>query len=226
MNTSKMNSSTSKMNASTILRKINEHRLSLIKHLAPNASDYGFGGSHRCWIIESACDTADAYIADVEQMSKALSETVDTPIVIVVPYKMAIPMPPAWGGVRPSETTEVYGHPHTKGKDWRHFENTLRWRFADKGYMCACASMNDDEGIIFVASKMVACITGMPTIDEKMTKKNNYTHTASTPDYDKFCVECDKHFEGSKIAEQKAITDAYPPMMRPMIAMSMCGGDE
>jgi hypothetical protein len=208
------------MNASN-LRKINEHRMKIIEALAPDSSDYGFGGAHRMWIKQSACLTADAYIADVEKMSNGISEILDTDIVMVIPYKMAIPMPPSWNGERPTEITETYGHPHTKGKDWRHFENTLRWRFADKGYMCATESMNDDTGIIFVAQKMIACLNGMPKITEEMTTKNDYTHTAITPEYDEYIVWCDKLYDGSVIAEQKAILEQYPYALRPMIAMSM-----
>jgi hypothetical protein len=219
---SKMNSTTSKMNpVAEQLHKINEYRMRLVKHLAPSASDYGFGGGHRMWIIDSAIKTADAYIADVEQMSKGITEALGKNTVIIVPYKMAIPMPPMWEGVRPADIAETYGHPHTKGKDWRHFENTLRWRFADKGYICDCSDMNNNEGIVFVAQKMIACVYGMPKIDEKMKKDNTYSHTATQSDYNEYCEMIEKEFEGTKIAKQRAITEQYPYALRPMVAISI-----
>ncbi len=156
-------------------------------------------------------------------MSQALSEVCKTDCDFVEPRFMAIPMPPEWNGVRPAEITETYGHPALENKDWRHFENTLRWRFACEGYICDATAMNGMKGIAFIAQKMISCLTGMPDI-KKVKLPTEYKHTAIEPTktYDEFCDECDKFFEGSKIAEQKKITDAYPPALRPIMAMSMC----
>ena len=204
------------------LRKINDHRQSLIKCLAPSASDYGFGGAHRCWVKECAVLTADAYIA----RATAFTEQMGGEMPIVLMTHIAIPMPSAWGGVRPAECSE-YGHPHLASKDWRHFENTLRWRFADKGWLTTECSLNDYKEIVFVADKMIN-VAKMPfaKIKEEDFKDKPPTQDAVLPElpYDEWCDKLDKEMEGSKIAEQRAALEHLPYALRPIVAMGMCGG--
>ena len=205
------------------LRKINEHRESLVKHLATSPSEYGFGGAHRLWVRECAVLTADEYIRRADAFSKQMG---GMPIVMV--SHLAIPMPPSWKGERPAECSE-YGHPHSKGKDWRHFENTLRWRFAEKGWLSTQISLNDDKEIVFVADKMIN-VARMPF---SHIKKEDFEgkppmDDAVLPDqpYDEWCATCDENFRGSKIAEQKAMLENVPYFLRPMMALGMCGGGE
>ena len=206
------------------LRKINEHRESLIKCLAPNASDYGFGGAHRCWVKECAVLTADAYIRRAE----AFTEQCGGEMPIVVMSHLAIPMPSAWNGERPKEIEETYGHPHLASKDWRAFENTLRWRFAEKGWLSTQISLNDYKEICFVADKMIN-VARMPfgEIKKEDFEGKEPMMDAVLPDlpYDEWCEKMDKEMEGSKIAEQKAMLEGVPYALRPMVAMSMCGSD-
>lgn len=204
------------------LRKINDHRQSLIKCLAPSSSDYGFGGAHRCWVKECAVLTADAYIA----RATAFTEQMGGEMPIVLMTHIAIPMPSAWGGVRPAECSE-YGHPHLASKDWRHFENTLRWRFADKGWLTTECSLNEYKEIVFVADKMIN-VAKMPfaKIKEEDFKDKPPTQDAVLPElpYDEWCDKMDKEMEGSKIAEQRAALEHLPYALRPIVALGMCGG--
>jgi hypothetical protein len=212
-----MTTNDSKMNSlSDSLRKINEHRLKLIDILRPSDSDYGFGGSHRCWVMESAIMTADTYIHQTQEMSAKLGVSVG------FPRHIAIPTP--WEGERPAEIEATYGHPHSKFKDWRHFENTLRFRFADKGYICECIPTSDYKGLAFSARKMIdVAIFGTSPLKRENFTDNEFDDEATLPalPYDEWCANNDKMMEGTKIAEQKAIIDTYPPFMRPVIAMGM-----
>lgn len=218
--TSKMNSS--KTSFRERLTSLNEHRQSLIKCLAPTASDYGFGGAHRMWVIDSAQITADDYIATLNERAEQMAKLMPN-IAITFITTMAIPMPPAWGGVRPAEIEETYGHPHLASKDWRHFENTIRWRCAEKGYFAQCVPLDGYKGIAFYALKMIdVAYGGLNKINAADYEGKKYESVATTKPYDEFCADCDKAFEGSKIAESKAITDQFPPFMRPIIAMGMC----
>lgn len=204
------------------LTKINEHRKSLVEALAPTASDYGFGGAHRMWVKDSAILTADAYLATLTKHQEEFFKVSRHNITITYTTSMAIPMPPAWGGVRPADIDETYGHPHLSSKDWRHFENTIRWRCAEKGYIAETANLNDYKGIAFYALKMIdVAHAGLSKIDVARYKDGEYEGTATTQPYDKFCADIDKMFEGSKIAEQKAYTDQFPFALRPIIAMGM-----
>ena len=204
------------------LRKINDHRESLIKCLAPNASDYGFGGAHRCWVKECAVLTADAYIT----RANAFTEQCGGEMPIVVMTHIAIPMPSAWNGVRPAECEE-YGHPHLASKDWRHFENTLRWRFADKGWLTTECSLNEHKEIVFVADKMIN-VAKMPfaTIKAEDFKDKPPTQEAVLPEmpYDAWCEKLEKEMEGSVIAEQRSALANVPYALRPIVALGMCGG--
>jgi hypothetical protein len=192
---------------------LNDRRLAEIKHLAPSSSDYGFGGGHRLWVKECAMKTALDYISQVKPL-EAYS--------IIPVWHIAIPMPPSWNGTRPAEIDETYGHPHTTGKDWRHFENTLRWAFANKGYVCEVASFNDHKEIVFVADKMIN-VAKLPFNRANLTTNlTTPTREASIPKpYDEFIAECDAHFAGSKIAQQRDALAHLPYALRPMAAMSM-----
>jgi hypothetical protein len=205
------------------LRKINEHREALVKHLAPCGSDYGFGGAHRLWVKECAVLTADEYIRRSEAFVKSAG---NLPVSLMT--HIAIPMPPSWNGVRPAECEE-YGHPHLASKDWRHFENTLRWRFAEKGWLSTQTSINEYKEIAFVADKMIN-VARMPFADIKAEdiegKTPNDTAVFPEMSYEAWCEKLDSEMAGTPIAEQRAVLENVPFALRPMVAMSFCGGDK
>lgn len=206
------------------LRSINEYRENLLKHLKPDGSDYVLGGAHRCWVKECAVMTADAYINRATDFEKQCGGQM--PIVLMT--HIAIPMPPSWNGVRPEECEE-YGHPHLASKDWRHFENTLRWRFAEKGWLSTQISLNEYKEICFVADKMIN-VARMPfgEIKKEEFEGKEPTQDAVLPDtpYYEWCDRMNKEMEGSRLSEQRTALEGVPFPLRPIVAMGMCGGDE
>ena len=195
--------------------KINDHRKELIKALAPSGADFVFGGAHRCWIKECAIKTAEDYIAHAKKF-------LDAGFPMVPIFHIAIPMPPAWNGVRPAETTE-YGHPASKGKDWRHFENTLRWTFAKEGWLGDTIPLNDYTEIAFIADRMFNVaknsIFKLKTEDFKDKPPSN---KAVIVDYDTFSVWIEKEMEGTETQRQYDALQQFPSPLRPMVAMGMC----
>lgn len=196
------------------LRVLNEKREAFVKHFAPSSSDYGFGGAHRCWVKECGMATAREYI----RMAKEMEEYPVSPV-----YKLAIPMPPQWNGVRPEEC-KIYGHPHSAFKDARHFTEGMVYELARNGYIAEWEHYNDYKDLVIVADTMVR-VAKYPIIlhKEEFEGKEN-TNSASTPSlpFEEFCREIEEIFKGSVIAEQKEIVDEFPYFLRPIIAMSLC----
>jgi hypothetical protein len=184
------------MNASVAnrLRSLNEEREGIIAHLAPSDSDYCFGGAHRLWVKECAYKTAHDYIERDKMMKSAGVRGVAV-------LHCAIPMPPDWAGVRPEEC-ETYGHSASAFKDWRHFENALRYYFAKRGYVCYAVSLNEHKEIVFLADLMAnVARVGLPAkgLKEDYTGKPP-TYPATTCDYEAFSAEVEAHFAKEKTA--------------------------
>ena len=195
--------------------KINDHRKELIKALAPSGADFAFGGAHRCWIKECAIKTAEDYIAHTKNV-------LDAGFPFIPVFHIAIPMPPAWNGVRPAETTE-YGHPASKGKDWRHFENTLRWVFAKEGWLGDTIPLNDWTEIAFVADRMInVAKNSLVKLKEEDFKDKPPSNKAVLVDYNSFSQYIAKEMEGTKTQEHHDILHQFPAAIRPMVAMGMC----
>jgi len=174
----------------TQLRNLNEYRKQILQSLEPRPeSDYTFGGAHRCWVKACATQTAYDYIAQ----ARAIEGKYGNDFVVV--SHMAIPMPPAWNGVRPAEIDESYGHPHLTFKDWRHFENTLRYTFAKEGYIAIATGVNNNKEIVFLADKMVNVakmpLTRLNPNDYDGKKPQNQ---ASVLEYDEFCATTHKKY--------------------------------
>jgi hypothetical protein len=162
------------LSVSDRLRKVNEHRETLISILAPSAADYHIGGSHRCWIKECAMLTADK-ICNEMATNKSVMKSITR--------KIPIPMPPAWNGSRPSETEE-YGHTASAWKDSRHFENTLSYALAKRGYICSAKYTDNYKAIcIAVDTMMHIALLGATEIDDTTYMEPEYpTHS-----YDEWC---------------------------------------
>ncbi len=140
---------------------------------------------------------------------------------ITINRKIAIPMPPAWDGVRPTEIEETYGHSATKMKDWRHFENTLRYGFAKRGFICDTANADDYKAVqISVATMMNVAMFGSPKAksDAEMFARPAECPTKS---YDEWCSDLDKAMESSESGAKHDYLNNFPPAIRPMVAMSM-----
>jgi len=200
------------------LRQINEHRESEVRILAPSHSDYLLGGAHRCWIKECAMKIALAYINCRNEIIKLYE---NPSIALTLTQHLSIPKPPQWNGVRPSEIAETYGHPHLANKDWRHFENTLRWMFAKQGYICKAKMTNDYEGIAFYAVKMMtAAHIGLPKIS---VNEETYSppYANCIPPYKEFCSNLDESMADTKAAEDRMKLAAAPFALHPILAMSM-----
>jgi len=219
------------------LRKIDNHRKELIKALVPCGDDYSFGGSHRCWVKETARLTTVAYISDCEKATEAMAECIrenpaDFPqyvgrdIALSLVRHIAIPMPPAWNGVRPAEIVETYGHPHLPNKDWRAFENTLRYTFADKGWICRTAMLNGYKEIVFTAIKMKdLALTGLDTavLDESKYEGKVPKDKAEIGDvpYDVWCANLDAELADAPSNERRLALADVPYALRPIVAMAM-----
>jgi hypothetical protein len=184
------------------LRKVNEHRESLVKVLAPCRSDWALGGAHRMWVIECALLTARAYIEESKALETALADQCALArrngqyAALTSVWHLPIPMPPAWGGERPAECS-TYGHSATAWKDWRHFENALRYYLAREGYLGDTASVNKNKEIAFQARRMMdVAMIGLGDIKAEAYEGKPTFKTASTPpDYKAFCDSVDEHYE-------------------------------
>lgn len=201
------------------LHTINENRLSTIRSLAPNLTDYLLGGAHRLWIKDCATRVAEKSIAEYEETYRANGDFV----FVVLHY--LIPMPPQWNGVRPPHITETDGHPHLANKDWRHFENTLRWRLAEKGYICTTKMTHDYEGIAFYAIKMLdAARWGdeLPPVFIDTTKIAVAVPSSYLSPYDEMCKEVDEHMaKDDEMVRRRAVLEVLPFSVRPLVALTM-----
>jgi hypothetical protein len=171
------------------LSTLMKHREEEIECLKPNfGAVFHYGGAHRCWVIQSALMTADAIIAYLRSMpsSDSLSAAIGGGVSVSHLLRMAIPLPSKWGGKRPAEFDTDYGHTASTGKDWRHFENGLRYKLWEAGYFSNVVSIDDRKGIAIEVIKIVdvAKNGGVRRLDAAEFNGKPYNFTASTPDYD------------------------------------------
>jgi hypothetical protein len=204
------------MSVAQRLRELNDRRLQEIKILRPDTGAYVLGGAHRLWIAQSGMMTAEAYVANAKAMEG---------FGMCPQWHVAIPMPPEWHGTRPADIAETYGHAHTAYKDWRHFENALRYKLADLGYTAIWTSLNDNKEIAFIADKIYNVAQhpwGKPDWDDLKGKAPN--KVASTPDYASFIAEVDEQLKDTECGAQHRALEHVPFALRPIVALQTMGG--
>ena len=200
-------------NVALRLRELNDRRLQEIKCLQPDTGAYVLGGGHRLWICSSGMATAEAYVAH----HKAMEDHG-----IIPQWHVAIPMPPEWNGTRPAEIEETYGHPHTAYKDWRHFENSLRYKLADLGYTALWTSLNDHKEIAFVADKIFSVAQfPWPNAGEWEDLQGKAPNkVAITQPYAEFIAHVDEQLKDTACGQKHRDLADVPYAMRPMFAMT------
>jgi len=177
-------------------RNLMKHKKTLLEILKPNMRvDYALGGSHRCWIIESARRTAIWIAEDLAtdlKMAPSLTriEPGDTALVANA-YTLPIPMPPQWSGVRPEETCAF--------KDFRHFENALRYYLATKDifYNSSGVKIAEDYSSITLIAQpaMLAAMAGWITLTEDTTPEQ--PATIISPPYEQYCQNLEALMSGT-----------------------------
>ena len=132
-----------------ILPVYQKHLDGLVRYLGPNKGDYLLGGAHRLWIKDSARRTAEFYMKDCVDVKRRSG------CPQMLPHaKIDIPMPKHWNGKRPEECEE-WGHPASSFKDYRHFENSLRYYLAKGGFITlVCNAVDDHKALILVADEI------------------------------------------------------------------------
>ncbi len=132
--------------------KAMEHRKTTIEVLKPEWESIRlFGGRHREWVVHCGLATARLIIQRQEEMERrgGMAEMLRQIPGCAFKFSLAptlvrVPMPPDWKGVRPAECSE-YGHPASAFKDWRHFENAIRYQCAVDGYLMEYPKDHDDR---------------------------------------------------------------------------------
>ena len=200
-------------NVAQRLRELNDRRVQEIKCLQPDTGAYVLGGGHRLWICQSGIATAEAYVANHKAMEAHG---------IIPQWHVAIPMPPEWNGTRPAEIEETYGHPHTAYKDWRHFENSLRYKLADLGYTALWTSLNDRKEIAFVADKIfnVAKIPWPNAGEWEDLQGKAPNKVAITQPYAEFIAHVDEQLKDTPSGQKHRDLAHVPYSMRPIFAMT------
>jgi hypothetical protein len=173
-----------------------KHKMTLLEVLKPNfRTNYLLGGSHRCWIIESARRTAGWIVNDIATDTAAAPsythiEPGDTALCANA-YTLPIPMPDQWGGVRPEETCAF--------KDFRHFENALRYFLAEKDifYNAGGVKVAEDHSSITIIAQpaILAAMGGWITLTPETTP--DLPATIISPPYEQYCQNLEALMSGT-----------------------------
>jgi hypothetical protein len=178
-----------------ILPVYQKHCDGLVRYLAPDLKgDFLLGGAHRLWVKDSARRTAEFYMKDCVEL-KRKSECPQ-----MLPHaKIDIPMPKSWNGKRPDECEE-WGHSASAFKDYRHFENALRFYLAKGGFIAlVCRALDDHKALLLVADEITQQALRPAQYAEDFSFINCELVPFTAPEgYDRFCDRVNREWKATE----------------------------